>query len=92
MSNTVWAGAGIVIVAVIVSSVMSVQTPLVRKNHQDPPNLLWPLRCARAKGKVMSLSVPARRHRCRNLGAAMESFIHLRKGKTPRRLHADLEV
>lgn len=29
--------------------------------------------------------------RRRNPGAAMESFVHLRKGKTPRHLHADLD-
>src|SRR5437660_7687359 len=44
--------------------------------------------CARSKEKVMSLSVfcppPAR-------SRPMESFVHLRKGKTPRRLHADLD-
>src|SRR5947209_8229671 len=43
---------------------------------------------ARSKEKVMSLSVfcppPAR-------SRPMESFVHLRKGKTPRRLHADLD-
>src|SRR6202008_1005763 len=44
--------------------------------------------CVRPKQKVMSLSVsPSRARR----EPPMESFIHLRKGKTPHRLHADLD-
>src|ERR1700727_1656119 len=39
----------------------------------------------------MSLSVFAVSDAVATLEPAMESFIHLRKGKTPRRLHADLE-
>src|SRR5271163_2678134 len=39
----------------------------------------------------MSLSVSAVPETVATLEPAMESFIHLRKGKTPRRLHADLE-
>src|SRR5271155_4055122 len=39
----------------------------------------------------MSLSVFVVPDAVATLEPAMESFIHLRKGKTPRRLHADLE-
>ncbi|HXO13768.1 MAG TPA: hypothetical protein VN871_15550, partial [Mycobacterium sp.] len=40
--------------------------------------------CGAREEKVMSLSVSARPGCHRNPGAVMESFIHLRKGKTPR--------
>src|ERR1700683_218770 len=47
--------------------------------------------CAGLEEKVMSLSVSVVPEAVATLEPAMESFIHLRKGKTPRRLHADLE-
>src|SRR6202012_375881 len=47
--------------------------------------------CAAPEEKVMSLSVSAVPDAAATLEPAMESFIHLRKGRTPRRLHADLE-
>src|SRR6185437_8380915 len=78
--NTASADAGMVMVALIVSLLIPIQTAPAAKNNLAIP-------CQYPEEKVMSLSVfwP------RNPGATMESFIHLRKGKTPRRLHADLD-
>src|SRR5277367_2135967 len=47
--------------------------------------------CAPPEEKVMSLSVSAVPEAVATLEPTMESFVHLRKGKTPRRLHADLD-
>ena len=50
----------------------------------------WIVSCSSPELKVMSVLVLHSR-RPYALETAMESFIHLRKGKTPRRLHADLD-